>query len=108
MNGKPIENDSSHTIRDNLLIIRSFQLYNVGNYKCIFLKVNDEIDESIETKLKHYAKWYDTHDTNGSPTKDTKNSIKTVFEQYTYEYGVTSFSIRLELAGMFQCTKHQF
>ena len=67
----------------------------------MFLKVNDDIDESIEAKLKHYSKWYGK---NGSPTED---SIKTVFKQYTYEYGVTSFNIRLELAGMFQCTIHQ-
>ena len=67
----------------------------------MFLKVNDDIDESIEAKLKHYSKWYGK---NGSPAKD---SIKTVFEQYTYEYGVTSLNIRLELAGMFQCTIHQ-
>ena len=66
----------------------------------MFLKVNDEIDESIETKLKHYSKWYGT---DSSPTKD---SIKTVVEHYTYEYGVSSFNIRLELAGMSQCTDH--
>ena len=69
----------------------SFQSYNVGNYKCVFLKVNDDIDESIESKLKLYSEWYGTND---SPTTDFFTFFSCINYHLTVKYKTKNLSAK--------------